>query len=290
MQLDIFNDSRDVMLRNDVLSALQRYDAAGARRALQALTNEYPDDVAQVYFGSIVNALEGRSTVPFDRHEAALQARQALSHEVQPAVAHVFPRQSGATWLAPLWAELAGRAAALPFRADHADAHAAPLFLLAARWTEASDVISRIASWRRIPAPLCWMTEARYRLDGLDAAWPLLVELAWLSPSRFDQLLSRLGDACVNTLRRNFDTSFDGAGDIDDLAWFPAWVLTEKAGLAPLFKQAEPSRRNAPERAAKVMLQLLSLERQGRHHELLETRRELQALNTALYAAYMKTR
>jgi hypothetical protein len=33
MQLDIFNDSRDVMLRNDVLSALQQYDAAGARRA-----------------------------------------------------------------------------------------------------------------------------------------------------------------------------------------------------------------------------------------------------------------
>jgi hypothetical protein len=102
--------------------------------------------------------------------------------------------------------------------------------------------------------------------------------------------LSRLGDACVNTLRRNFDTSFDGAGDIDDLAWFPAWVLTEKAGLAPLFKLAEPSRRNPPEQAAKVMLESLSLERQGRHHELLETRRELQALNAVLYAAYMKTR
>ena len=38
------------------------------------------------------------------------------------------------------------------------------------------------------------------------------------------------------------------------------------------------------------MLELLSLERQGRHYELLETRRELQALNAALYAAYMKTR
>jgi hypothetical protein len=63
MQLDIFNDSRDVMLRNDVLLALQRYDAAGARRALQALASEYPDDVAQVYFGSMVSALEGRSTV-----------------------------------------------------------------------------------------------------------------------------------------------------------------------------------------------------------------------------------
>ncbi len=108
-----------------------------ARRALQALANEYPDDVAQVYFGSIVNALEGRSTVPFDGHEAALQARQALSHEVQLAVARAFPGQSGTTCPAPLWAELAGRAAALPFRADHADAHAAPLFLLAGRWAEA---------------------------------------------------------------------------------------------------------------------------------------------------------
>jgi hypothetical protein len=150
MQLDIFNDSRDVMLRNDVLSALQRYDVAGARRALQALANEYPDDVAQVHFGSIVNALAGRSTVPFDHHEAALQARRALSHEVQPAVAHVFPKQSGATWLAPLWVELAGRAAALPFRADHADAHAAPLFLLAARWAEASDGHCQLAEGKAV--------------------------------------------------------------------------------------------------------------------------------------------
>jgi hypothetical protein len=290
MQFDIFNDSRDVMLRNDVLSALQQYDAGGARRALQPLANEYPGDGALAYFGSIANALEARSTVPFENHEAALQARQALSHEVQPAVARVFPRQTGATWLTPLWAELAGRAPALPFREDHADAHAAPLFLLAARWSEACEAVSCIPSWRRIPVPLCWMAEARYRLDGLDAAWPLLVELAWISPSRFDQLLSRLGDTSVKTLRRAFDRSFDGAGDVNDLAWFPAWVLTEKASLAPVFRRAEPSRRSAPDRAAKIMLELLSLERQGRHHELLETRRKLQALNAALYAAYMKRR
>ncbi|CAD6560593.1 hypothetical protein LMG28727_07194 [Paraburkholderia kirstenboschensis] len=115
-------------------------------------------------------------------------------------------------------------------------------------------------------------------------------ELAWLSPSRFDRLLSRLDDACVNRLRRAFDTSFDGARDIHDLEWFPAWVLTDKACLAPLFRLAEPSRQNGPERAAKVMLGLPSLERQGRHHDPLETRRELEALNAALYAACMKTR
>jgi hypothetical protein len=65
---------------------------------------------------------------------------------IQPAAARVFPGQSGAIWLAPLWAELSGRAAALPFRSDHADAHVAPPFLLAAKWVEACDAVLRIVS------------------------------------------------------------------------------------------------------------------------------------------------
>jgi hypothetical protein len=206
MQLDIFNDSRDVMLRNDVLSALQQYDAAGARRALHALENEYPEDEALVQLGLIADALEARSTAPFERHQAVLDARHLLSQDLQPAVSRLFPRADSARWLAPLWAELAGRAAVLPFRADQADAHSASLFLLATSWAEAEDALLRIASWRRIPAPLSW------------------------------------------------------------------------------------TRRNAPERALKLVLELLSLERQGRHHELLQTRRELQSLSAAVYAAYMKTR
>jgi hypothetical protein len=63
MQLDIFNDSRDVMMRNDVPSALQQYDAAAARRALHVLENDYPEDDALVQLGLIADALEARSTV-----------------------------------------------------------------------------------------------------------------------------------------------------------------------------------------------------------------------------------
>lgn len=290
MQLDIFNDSRDVMMRNDVPSALQQYDAAAARRALHVLENDYPEDDALVQLGLIADALEARSTAPFGDHRTVLDASHSLSTRLQPAVSCMFPRASLAGWLAPLWAELAGRAAALPFCAEHADAHSASLLLLAARWAEAEQAVLRIDSWRRIPAPLGWMAQARYRIDGLDAAWPLLIELAWLSPSLFDHLLGRLGDMSLGAMRRSFDASFDGEGDTGDPAWFPAWVLTEKSGLTPLFRQAESTRRNAPERAFKLMLELLSLERQGRHHELLQTRRELQSLSAAVYAAYMKTR
>ena len=45
-QLDIFAHSRDVMLRNDVLQALERRDAASARAAWRALAAEFDADLA----------------------------------------------------------------------------------------------------------------------------------------------------------------------------------------------------------------------------------------------------
>ena len=54
MQLDIFADSRDVMLRNDVLSALQRYDAGQTRQTLRRLSDEYPDDDSILHLSILV--------------------------------------------------------------------------------------------------------------------------------------------------------------------------------------------------------------------------------------------
>ncbi len=195
MQLDIFADSRDVMLRNAVLDALQRHDAAAARVAL-----------------------------------------------------------------------------------------------LAGDWQAAADAVADIESWRRIPAPLGWMAEARYRLHGLDVVWALLAELAWLAPARFDALTRRLADPALDKLRRRFDSSFDGEGNVSDLAWFPAWVLTEKAVLAAHLGAAQPSRHDAPEQALRLMLALLVLEREGRHRELIERRKALRDLHGGLWTAYMGTR
>ncbi|NPT61170.1 hypothetical protein GNZ13_43200 [Paraburkholderia sp. 5N] len=157
-------------------------------------------------------------------------------------------------------------------------------------WGEARRAVERIESWRRIPAPLMWMAEVRYRADGLESALPLLTELAWLSPGRLAGLLHRLADASVDTLRRKFDANFEGAGQTADLAWFPAWVLIEKPGLAPLLRDAQPSRQTAPERATRLLLQILSLERRGNQHELVDRRKALRELHAGLYAAYMRTR
>lgn len=290
MQLDIFEHSRDLMLRNDALHALQRRDAAATRRAAAQLSAEYPHDAALPDLSRLVDALEPPSVAAFADVAAAARALRQLHDELAPAAQRLLGSVDGHAWSQPLWQQLARRADALEFRAEHADCHAAALWLRAGDAAAAAAAVERIASWRRVPAPLDWMCQARWRLQGLDASWGLLAELAWLAPARLDALLQRLADPVLLRLRRQFDASFEAEGDAPALAWFPAWVLTEKPALAPLLGQAQPGLQTDAERALRLLLDLLHLERQGRQRELVDQRRRLRDLQPALFRAYMATR
>jgi hypothetical protein len=290
MQLDLFADSRDVMLRNDVLEAVRRLHAADAREAWQRLQDAYPADDTVPVLAVLITALEDASTAHFSDHAGLGVARRVLVDEIAPAARRLFGELAAGAWLVPCWRALAQRAAALPFDADDSDHHAAPLWLQAGDWAAAKQAVERIVSWRRIPASLAWMTEAHYRADGLDASWPLLAELAWLAPARCVALVSRLGEPSLDALRRQFDAEFVGTGEPADFAWFPAWLLTVKPGLAGRLREAQLSRHLDAERATSMLWQILSLERQGRQHDLVERRKALRDLHGGLYFAYMKTR
>jgi len=294
MQLDIFEHSRDLMLRNDVLAALERRDAAASRSAWRKFLAEYPHDQTLPALQRLVLPLERADSAPFADHAAAAEAQRALRDEIEPAARQLWGDRGAAAWLAPLWCQLGRRAARLALRAERADDHAAPMFLKGGDFKSAAAAVQQIESWRRIPAPLAWMAEARMRLEGLDASWCLLAELAWLAPRRFDALTRRLADPVLARLRRQFDAEFDAEPDADtgadDLAWFPAWLLTDKPALAASLGLAKPGLHSAPERAMRLLLDLLHLERLGRQRELIAQRKVLRDLQPALYAAYMKSR
>jgi hypothetical protein len=219
MQCDIFADSRDVMLRNDVLDALQRRQANDARNAWQRFSDEYPRDDTLTALAMLLDELERETnvTVHFADHRTLDAARHTLIADVSPAAARLFGESPARAWLTPCWQALAQRSASLAFRADDADNHAGPLWLRAGAWTQARLATERIELWRRIPVPLMWMTQARYHIDGIEVAWPLLTELAWLSPGRFAAVLVELADTSLDALRKTFDAQFDGAGQISGL-------------------------------------------------------------------------
>jgi len=60
--------------------------------------------------------------------------------------------------------------------------------------------------------------------------------------------------------------------------------------LSRLLGEAQHSLHTAPEQAMRLLLELLGLERQGRHHEMVERRKALRDVHPSLYAAYMTTR
>ncbi len=289
-QLDIFDDSHDTMLRNDVVRALEGRDAATAQRALSSLQSDYPEDVWVEPLQRLVHHVSRGACADFLDHAELQAACVELTQDVAPAAQRVFGADAAGRWIAPSWRELAQCAGLLRFDPSHAFGHAAPLWLEAGDATAAEQAVGGIESWRRIPAPLGWMAEARCRLAGLDAAWPLLVELAWLAPERFGAVAPRLHNRVLDRLLAHFDAEFEGQGTAIDRVWLPAWAHVHDNHLAPVLAPAQSGLHSRAERTFRAALGLLMLERRGAHRELVEARRTFRDLHGGLYAAYMKTR
>ncbi len=288
-QLDIFADSGEVMLGNDLADAIVAADIDAARRAMAVLTAEFPDNPSLVPAARLIAQLADERLAADATADASLvlQQRTVLELQIVPAAAALLTGRAPA-WLAQRWRPLARRARALPWRAEQAGAHAASLFIAAEAWAEAAEAAATIDSWRRIPQPLLWMAEARWHLHGADTAWPLLAEALWLAPARAAALIPRLGDAALARLTKRFEQSFDPADD--DWAWLPAWAIVEQPLLAGVLAAAEPQAGSVAADAFVLVAALLRLERQGQHHEIVEHRKRLRGLSPHLFAVYMATR
>ena len=297
-QLDIFNDSRDQQLRNDLIAAVAACDLAAAQHAYQALAAEYPNDAALAPAADLMTALASATDEAFANLAQALAAGAQLHGVLASDAVELLGREGSIGWLRAQWRQIAKRAAELPFDARQPEGHAAALWLQGAAWTQASDAVERIDSWRRIPQPLAWMLLARCQRAGVEKAWPLLAELCWLAPERAGQLLLTLPDARLRKQLQRFDVDCDEAdtqlpspGDgAARWAWLPAWLLVDQPLLAEPLAGAQPTRHDAPERALLLVQSLLRLERQGRHADVVAHRRELLGLSAWLFSIYMKTR
>lgn len=301
MQLDIFNDSSDVMLRNDLLQALQAHQAGQAEVALKKLRHEYPRDPLLADAHVLLAALQTRASqsaalAAFSQHADLRTQRLNLQDALAPAALRLLDVPAAQAWLHPFWQDLVARSRALPYQIDAEQDHVVPALLHLQDWQGAMDAVVRIESWRRIPAPLAWMAQAKLHLRGLPASWPLLAELAWLAPKRLEAVAQSARDPVLQRLKDQFDASFEPDGDssstdaTQDLAWFPAWVLTHRPREVAHLSQAQPGQHSAPEQAMRLLVNLLGLEHQGRQHDIVAYRKSLRDLNGWLYAQYMKTR
>ena len=288
MQLDLFTHSRDVMLQNDVLVALRARDATVGRKALSAFETEFPNHTNLAPLTILLDA-PAASVGRCADHADAAQRVEFIETVVTPAATWSFGGNEAGHWIAPLWRALAVSAADLPFNIETAKSYSAFMLLQSGDWDAAEAKIARIPSWRRIPSPLAWMAQVRLNQGGLEHAWPLLIELAWIDADTFGGLARRLPSPPLHKLLREFDGAFED-GDAPGLAWFPAWVLVNAPAIAAVMRDTLTCNGNAPERAARLVSELLALEIQGRHADLVKGRKKLRGLHAELYGIYMASR
>jgi hypothetical protein len=88
----------------------------------------------------------------------------------------------------------------------------------------------------------------------------------------------------------SFNSEFEGEGSPGDFAWFPAWLIIVHPQLPDRFRGAHEGADTPAERCARLVLTLLTFERQGRHSMLIDGRKKIRDIHSALFERYMQSR
>ncbi|MBP9804146.1 MAG: hypothetical protein KBE22_04480 [Candidatus Accumulibacter sp.] len=290
-QLDLFLDSHEVTLANEVVAALCAHDRERTAQGIARLRAEAPARADLPTFDSLYAFLDLTreiDTAGLDADALELIV-EVLNTRMIPAAAVLGKAAKG--FLESFWRQLA-RAAIHPFNPDRPHLHAADLFLRAGAYEAAEEAAKTITGGQTQRAVLRWQAIARYRLAGLPGARRQIFSLAWHAADSFEDLLRELDDAL---LKQDW-LAFQAAVEDTDASWFPAWYLLrypESAAAidADLAPGSAPTAASIPAlQACLRLIRILDLEKQGHSRALIEQRARLQALDAGFFAVYMRAR
>lgn len=289
MQLDLFLDSRAVMLANDAIKALAARDAELAKITISRLRVEAPDHPGIDALETLTAALAAWSSPGADRN-AILRAVDWLDRDLAPAANRVLG-EAAARFIASFFRDLAEAARELAYDPACPHVHRAALCLRGSDWAEAETAADSIPHSGVNPDALHWRCVARYRRHGLDAARVDLFALAWRAPRRFASVRTELDDEILERDWRRFEVASDweSVDESELAAWFPAWCVLEHPALGAALKGVELPNL-VPAEAARLVLHLFELERRGDQQRLIVKRARLRELNPDFFALYMANR
>lgn len=289
VQLDLFLDSRAVVLANEAVRAILERDGARALQCASELRAEAPDYPT-------LRSLEtlGRALVEWRRPAgdiaSILSAVASMEDVVAPAARDALGARTQEV-LAPFFRELAETSRGLAYEPCHGKAHRAWLSMRCRDWEQAEDAVLAIPSADEIPDALHWLTVVRHRRHGLAAARPTLFALAWRDPPRLAELIDELQDEALERDYKRFSGACEwtntAAAELP--AWFPAWYALEHPAAAGDL-DAHESGNAPPVQAARLVARILTAERRGDWKKLVALRDQFRLLNVDLFALYMARR
>ena len=277
-QFDLFLDSQQVRARNALHDALAQSDANEARHAHDKLSVLEPSHRWLPHASTLIAALE--TPLPTDV-DGGLAVLARLDGDWTEAADGIFGAGDH-DLLLPFWRAVGHVFTGMDFDPERPDLHASYAWMNSGEWASAERCIRDMPDYRAHSALLSRMAQAIWRQQRWAEAADHWFALCWLAPDEFQCLMER-GGIPDRTLRDGWYTGLDQ--DLEPAmtaAWFPAWMLLHKPGLARLV--AAPAGTSAPESAFATLLTLTSGD-----GEDTNARRRLQQLHPGLLKCFLST-
>ena len=227
-QLDLFSDSASVQASNALRWALTNRDVAGARRAHRKLAAL---DASHRWLTCAERLIDAVQMPALDGNANAVEALLHLDGDWTDAADNIFgDGQHDLLLLA--WRAVAATLAGAEFDPEHPNRHASYAWMNSGDWTSVERAIRGVPDYRYQPALLARMAEALRRQRRWFDAVDHWFALCWQAPREFHRLMEH-GGIQDRTMRDGWNAGRDQDVEPEiSAAWFPAWMLLYKPGLA----------------------------------------------------------
>jgi len=286
-QLDIFLDSSDLAILNQLRTALTAREYQQAEKQLHLFIARFPNHPLRDPAERLFDALNYIDRIP--PPEQAERELQTLSTHLLPAAQAVLASRAR-DFMIPFWRNLATSFDNKPFNANNSRAHASWIYAQCLDWQAVRACVLVISDFRQEPELLIRLAEAEYRLGNSQAAIQQWCSLCWQFPTQAAALFNN--DSFPDP---HLKFVWDAFRDLDlepmlAIDWFPAWfMLNEPKYLQAICADGENNESTALT-GFRALQKLLCRTSEMPEDQIILLRKTLQSSHPGFLSLYLNWR
>ena len=284
-QADLFIDSPEVSIENDLIDALVKIDEQRADQKIEALYRYRPDHPNLGEYEAIVGYLHHINSINLSSLDELMEEKHGLETELEPIIKSRLAEKAS-PFLKFAWHQLAEQSIQFNYNALVPDSDTAYYFFKAAEYQQSLRYIKMQSGFEQIPRSLELATKCCLLLNDKFQAYWLLSILCWYhgeDSERLEEEIERIVE-----LDRHLSVQWDQFLQMNwPLSDFPALLLIGQSAMAQYFNQQ--SKIDMP-KGFQLLLALIIAERQQKSHIDLPARKALQQAHTAMLNLYLANR
>ncbi|MBF0436574.1 MAG: hypothetical protein HQL77_14525 [Magnetococcales bacterium] len=218
IQLDLFLDTPETMLVNDLIQAVAQHDDKKAAKLCKQLEKEHPNNGVLEEVRPLIAAIKlGEKLVA-----SPIKGLKRLREEIIPCAKQALGNLER-HFLKPFYRQFDQVLIGQTFDPKHPDAHRSWTLECLENWQSLAECILLEEAWTQHPLLLYRRAHALFQGKRLVASWQVWVQFFWGFPL---QAASALENAADKELKRLWLGFSDHKPDIEpDPTLFPAWML-----------------------------------------------------------------